>query len=268
MSTRSRTVAAPFRSLDRFSLAGKVAVVTGSGRGLGRAIAKGMAEAGAAVVTSARSVAEAESAAAEIRAAGQRAVSVTADVTEPGQCAELVDRAVREFGRLDIMMCNAGILFANPADRVTPGELERTLRTNIGGYLYCAQAAERQMAGQGGGSIVMTSSNASLVAFPNLLTYNISKAGVDQMVRTLAIEWAERNIRVNAFNPGYLEHSMSGAEDYEADPAVESAILRMTPMRRRGRIEEVVGVAIFLASDASSFMTGTVLPVDGGWCAM
>jgi len=114
----------------------------------------------------------------------------------------------------------------------------------------------------------MTSSNASLVAFPELLTYNISKGGVDQMVRTLAVEWGPRNIRVNAFNPGYLEHSMTRSEAYDHDPEIEQAIYRMTPMRRRGRIEEVVSVAIFLASDASSFITGTVLPVDGGWCAM
>lgn len=255
-------------SLDRFSLAGRVAVVTGSGRGLGRAIAKGLAEAGAAVVTSSRTGAEAESAAAEIRAAGGRAIAVTADVADPAQCAALVERAVAEFGRLDVMLCNAGIILANPADRATPAELEQTLRINVGGYLYCAQAAARQMARQGGGSIVMTSSNASLVAFPDLLTYNISKGGVDQMVRTLAVEWAPRNIRVNAFNPGYLEHAMTRSEGYDSDPEVEAAILMRTPMRRRGRVEEVVGAAIFLASDASSFITGTVLPVDGGWCAL
>ena len=255
-------------SLDRFSLAGKVAVVTGSGRGLGRAIARGLAEAGAAVVTSSRTGAEAESAAAEIRAAGGRAVAVTADVGDPGQCTALVDRTVSEFGRLDVMLCNAGIILANPADRATPEELEQTLRINVGGYLYCAQTAARQMGRQGGGSIVMTSSNASLVAFPDLLTYNVSKGGVDQMVRTLAVEWAPRNIRVNAFNPGYLEHSMTRSEGYDRDPEVEAAILLKTPMRRRGRVDEVVGAAIFLASDASSFITGTVLPVDGGWCAL
>jgi NAD(P)-dependent dehydrogenase (short-subunit alcohol dehydrogenase family) len=255
-------------SLDRFSLAGKVAVVTGSGRGLGRAIAKGLAEAGAAVVTSARTGAEAESAAAEIRVGGGRAVAVTVDVADPAQCSALVDRTVAEFGRLDVMLCNAGIILANPADRATPEELEQTLRINVGGYLYCAQAAARQMSKQGGGSIVMTSSNASLVAFPDLLTYNISKGGVDQMVRTLAVEWAPRNIRVNAFNPGYLEHAMTRSEGYDSDPEVEAAILLRTPMRRRGRVEEVVGAAIVLASDASSFITGTVLPVDGGWCAI
>jgi NAD(P)-dependent dehydrogenase (short-subunit alcohol dehydrogenase family) len=255
-------------SLARFSLAGKVAVVTGSGRGLGRAIAKGVGEAGAAVVTSARTKADSDAAAAEIRAAGGRAISMPADVCKQADCAALIERTVKEFGRLDILICNAGIILPNLAERATPEELEQTLRTNVGGSLYCAQAAEPHMTRQGGGSIVMTSSNASLVAFPELLTYNISKAGVDQMVRTLAAEWGERNIRVNAFNPGYLEHLMARSEKYERDPKVEDTILRNTPMRRRGRVEEVVSAAIFLSSDASSFITGTVLPVDGGWCAL
>jgi NAD(P)-dependent dehydrogenase (short-subunit alcohol dehydrogenase family) len=255
-------------SLARFSLEGKVAVVTGSGRGLGRAIAKGMAASGAAVVTTSRHGDEAESTAAEIRASGGKAIATITDVADPAACDALVARAVAEFGRLDIMACNAGIILTNPAEKATRDELEQTLRINVGGALFCAQAAAKQMQKQGGGSIVVTSSNASLVAFPDLLTYNISKGGVDQMVRTLAVEWAPRNIRVNAFNPGYLEHSMSRSEAYDRDPETEAAILRMTPMGRRGRIEEVVGVAIFLASDASSFITGTVLPVDGGWCAL
>jgi NAD(P)-dependent dehydrogenase (short-subunit alcohol dehydrogenase family) len=255
-------------SLSRFSLAGKVAVVTGSGRGLGRVIAKGMAEAGASVVTTSRHGAEAEAAAKEIRDTGGRAISVTTDVSDPVACARLVERTVGEFGRLDVMACNAGIILTNPADQATPDELEQTLKINVGGVMYCAQAAAKQMEKQGGGSIVVTSSNASLVAFPDLLTYNISKGGVDMMVKTLAVEWAPRNIRVNAFNPGYLEHTMTRSEGYDSDPETEAAILRMTPMRRRGRVDEIVGVAIFLASDASSFITGTVLPVDGGWCAL
>ena len=255
-------------SLARFSLDGKVALVTGSGRGLGRAIAKGVADAGAAVVTTSRTAAEAESAAKEIRGAGGRAISMAADVSDPAACTALVERTVAEFGRIDVLICNAGIILPALAEDATQQELDQTLRINVGGYLYCAQAAERHMTPQGGGSIVMTSSNASLVAFPELLTYNISKGGVDQMVRTLAVEWGPRNIRVNAFNPGYLEHSMTASDDYDRDPEIEQAICRMTPMRRRGRVDEVVGVALFLASDASSFVTGTVLPVDGGWCAM
>ena len=166
------------------------------------------------------------------------------------------------------MLCNAGIILTNPADKASAQELEQTIRINVGGAMSCAQAAARHMSKHGGGSIVMTSSNASLVGFPDLLTYNISKGGVDMMVKTMAIEWGPRNIRVNAFNPGYLEHSMSRSEGYDHDPKVEESIRRMTPLGRRGRVDEVVGAAIFLASDASSFITGTVLPVDGGWCVM
>src|SRR5882724_5189139 len=150
-------------SLSRFSLAGKVAIVTGSGRGLGRAIAKGMAEAGAAVVTTSRNAAEAQSAADEIKHAGGRAISVQTDVSDPKACTALVERAVAAFGRLDIMACNAGIILTNPADKATAAELDQTLKINVGGVMYCAQAAAKQMEKQGGGSIVVTSSNASLV---------------------------------------------------------------------------------------------------------
>lgn len=254
-------------SVELFSLAGKTAIVTGSGRGLGRAVAKGMAAAGASVVTCSRTSSEAESAAAEIRAAGARASSLAVDVARQADCQLLVDHAVATFGRLDIMHCNASIDLPMPADEIDPASLDKILAVNIGGYLFCAQAAARQMIRQGGGAIVMTSSNASLVGFPGLLSYCISKGGVDQMVRTLALEWAARGIRVNAFNPGYMEHAMTGTEHYDQDPATTAQAIAMTPMGRRGRVEEIVGPAIFLASDASSFMTGVVLPVDGGWCA-
>jgi len=256
-------------SLQLFSLAGKTAVITGSGRGLGRAVAKGMAAAGAKVVTSARTASEAESAAEEIRAAGGEALAVPVDVADKAQCDLLVERAVAAFGRLDIMHCNASIDRPQAAEEVDPASLQQILAVNVGGYLFCAQAAARQMRKQGGGgAIIMTSSNASLVAFPGIVSYCVSKGGVDLMVKTLAAEWAEHGIRVNAFNPGYMEHAMRGTETYDQDPAVAEQAIRMTPMRRRGRVEEVVGPAIFLASDASSFMTGVVIPVDGGWCAI
>jgi NAD(P)-dependent dehydrogenase (short-subunit alcohol dehydrogenase family) len=255
-------------SLALFSLAGKVVIVTGSGRGLGRAIAKGMAAAGAAVVTCSRTLAESQSAADEIGVAGGEAIGVEFDAARPADCERLVEAAVQHFGRLDVMHCNASIDLPQPAEQVDPDSLRQVLAVNVGGYLFCAQAAARQMMRQGkGGSIVMTSSNASLVGFPGLLSYCISKGGVDQMVRTLALEWGQQGIRVNAFNPGYMEHAMTGTEDYEQSPEIEAKAVAHTPMRRRGRVEEVVGPAIFLASDASSFMTGTVLPVDGGWCA-
>ena len=255
-------------SLHRFSLAGKVAIVTGSGRGLGRAIAKGMAEAGAAVVTCARTASEAEGAAEEIRMGGGRARAQRVDTADKSQCERLVTETVAAFGRLDIMMCNASIDAPMPADAIDPATFARIMAVNVAGYLYCAQAAARAMAQTGGGAIVMTSSNASLVALPGIAAYSISKGAVDQMVRSLAAEWADRGVRVNAFNPGYLEHAMTGTEGYDRAPETEEAVLRQTPMRRRGRVEEVVGPAIFLASDAASFITGAVLPVDGGWTAV
>jgi NAD(P)-dependent dehydrogenase (short-subunit alcohol dehydrogenase family) len=255
-------------SLSRFSLAGKTAIVTGSGRGLGRAIAKGMAEAGAAVVTCSRTASEAESAAAEIRAAGGKAKGLRVDTADRADCFRLVAGTIAAVGRLEIMVCNASIDAPMPAEQIDEATLDKILSINVGGYLYCAQAAFEPMATQGGGSIVMTSSNGSLVAFPGIAAYCASKGAVDQLVRTLAAEWAPRGIRVNAFNPGYMEHAMTGTEGYDSDPEVMDAVRRMTPMQRRGRVEEIVGPAIFLASDAASFITGVVLPVDGGWTAI
>ena len=138
-------------SLARFSMQGKVAIVTGSGRGLGRAIAKGLAEAGASVVTTSRTGAEAESAAAEIKAAGGKALGITTDVSDPAACEALVQRAVATFGRLDAMLCNAGIILTNPADQATAQELEQTLKINVGGAMYCAQDAAKHMSAHGGG---------------------------------------------------------------------------------------------------------------------
>jgi NAD(P)-dependent dehydrogenase (short-subunit alcohol dehydrogenase family) len=255
-------------SLDRFSLAGKTAIVTGSGRGLGRAIAKGMAQAGASVVTCSRTSAEAESAAQEIRTAGGQARGLRVDTSTRADCFRLVSDTLAAFGRLDIMVCNASIDSPMPAEQIDQATLETILAVNVGGYLYCAQAAAEPMTRQGGGSIVMTSSNGSLVAFPGIAAYCASKGAVDQLVRTLAAEWAPRGIRVNAFNPGYMEHAMTGTDVYDKDPEVIDQIRRMTPMQRRGRVEEIVGPAIFLASDAASFITGVVLPVDGGWTAI
>lgn len=255
-------------SLSRFSLAGKTAIVTGSGRGLGRAIAKGMAEAGAAVVTCSRTASEAQAAADEIRAAGGKAKGLRVDTSDREDCFRLVADTLAEFGRLDIMVCNASIDSPGPAERIDQATLEKILAINVGGYLYCCQAAYEPMAKQGGGAIVMTSSNGSLVAFPGIAAYCASKGAVDQLVRTLAAEWAPRGIRVNAFNPGYMEHAMTGTEGYDQDPEVMDQVRRMTPMQRRGHVEEIVGPAIFLASDAASFVTGVVLPVDGGWTAI
>ena len=255
-------------SLAFFDLTGKVAIITGSGRGLGRAIALGFAGAGARVVTCSRTLAEAEAVAAEIGAAGGEAFALRADIASRADCEALADAAAERFGRLDVMVCNAAVAILKSAEDTTDDEWDRVIDIDLKGAFNCAVAAARRMTAQGGGAIVMTSSNASMVGFPDLLAYSAAKGGVDQMVRSLAVEWGPRGIRVNAFNPGYIERPMTGMADEREDPWVQRAIATATPMGRAGRLEEFVGPAIFLASDAASFVTGVTLAVDGGYCAM
>jgi NAD(P)-dependent dehydrogenase (short-subunit alcohol dehydrogenase family) len=254
-------------SLKLFDLTGKVAIVTGSGRGLGKVFAKGLAACGARIVTCSRTLSQAETTAEEIRENDGEALALSVDTTVRSQCRKLVETAVKHFGGLHVLVCNAGVAFFTPAEEISDDEWNRTIATNLSGYFYCAQEVARQMIQQGdGGSIVMISSNASLVGFPGLTAYCASKGGVDQLVRSMAVEWGSRGIRVNAVNPGYTDNLMSGLES-DISGAEEEAIGRMTPLQRRGRSEEMLGPVIFLASDASSFVTGTTLLVDGGWCA-
>ena len=254
-------------SLAYFDLTGKVAIVTGSGRGLGRAIALGFAGAGARIVTCSRTLSEAEAVAAEIGAAGGEAFALRADIASRADCEALADAAAERFGRLDVMVCNAAVAVLKSAEDTTDDEWDRVIDIDLKGAFNCARAAARQMTAQGGGAIVMTSSTASMVGFPDLLAYSAAKGGVDQMVRSLAVEWGPRGIRVNAFNPGYIERPMTGMADEREDPWVQRAIATATPMGRAGRLDEFVGPAIFLA-DAASFVTGVTLAVDGGYCAM
>jgi gluconate 5-dehydrogenase len=248
-----------------FDLTGRTAIVTGGGRGLGRVIAHGMAEAGANLVTCARTPGAAEAVAKEIAAKGGHAVGLEIDCAERDQCERLVDAALERFGRLDILICNHGIGLNKPAEATTPEEWSEVLQINLSGYFYAAQAASGPMLAQRKGAIVMNSSNGSFIGFPGLTAYGASKGGVDQLVRQLAVEWGERGIRVNAINPGWTENLMAHRRPTAVDEAKEAEIRRMTPLRRRGRAEELVGPVIFLASDASSFVTGVCLPVDGGW---
>ncbi len=251
-----------------FDLSGRVAIITGTSRGIGRELALGFAEAGAIVVGCARSFEAAEKTAAAIRAQGHDSLGLLADVTKPEDCESLVQGAVRRYGRLDILVCNAGINISKPAIDFSPAEFDSVIGGNLRSYFLCAQAAARQFVRQGtGGVIVMNSSTASVAAFDALVPYCAAKGGVDMLVRSLASEWGPKGIRVNGFNPGYTRHSMTDeGQGYLADG--EKDILARTPLGRMADIREMVGPAIFLASDAASYVTGTVLLVDGGWCAL
>jgi NAD(P)-dependent dehydrogenase (short-subunit alcohol dehydrogenase family) len=255
-------------SRSLFDLTGRVAIITGTSRGIGRELALGFAAAGATVMGCARGPEGAERMAAEIRAEGGDAAAFGCDVTKPADVEALVGETIGRYGRLDIMVCNAGVNVRKPAIDFTPAEFDIVIGGNLTAAFLCAQAAARQFIRQGsGGAIVMTSSNASVAAFDDLAPYCAAKGGIDMLVRALAAEWGPHGIRVNAFNPGYTTHSMTPkGQEYLSEAARE--IAARTPLRRMADIRELVGPAIFLASDAASFVTGTVLLVDGGWCAL
>jgi NAD(P)-dependent dehydrogenase (short-subunit alcohol dehydrogenase family) len=251
-----------------FDLTGKVVIVTGSGRGLGKAIALGVAEYGATVVTCSRTLAEAEAAANEITAAGGVASAVRVDTGNRASCQALIDTAVAQHGRIDVLVNNAGIDIIEPAEDVEEEAWDQILNINLKGYFNCSQFAARQMLKQGtGGSIANNSSIAGEVGIKGLTAYAAAKGGVNQMTRTMAVEWAPKGIRVNAFSPGYFENIMSGATDEHARPEKRAQVLQYTPMGRRGLPNELVGPVVFFASDASSYVTGAVLLIDGGYTA-
>jgi NAD(P)-dependent dehydrogenase (short-subunit alcohol dehydrogenase family) len=252
-----------------FSVSGRTAIVTGSGRGLGRTLALGFAAAGAHVVVCDRSVDTAHAVAAEVTAAGDHAAATYVDVTDRESCAALIAFAVRTFGGLHILINNAGIDVIEPFDQIAPEHWSRILDVNLTGAFTCAQLAAIRMRSDGTrGAIVNISSLAATSAIRNLAAYSAAKAGLSQLTRVMALELAATGIRVNAIAPGYLENVMLGAATEHADPDKERQIRTFTPLGRRARLDELVGPAIFLASDAASYVTGAILAVDGGYTAI
>ena len=250
-----------------FELHGKVAVVTGSGRGLGKAIALGVGAAGARVVTCSRTLSESEATAQRIRDVGGEARAFAVDITKRADCRRLVGDAVDAFGRLDVMVVNASAGLHGPALDMPEDMWDRCIALEVTGYFNCAQAAGAQMSKQGdGGSIVMVGANSSVVGYRDLITVATAKGGVNQMVRNLAVEWGDMGVRVNSINPGYTEHLPPAGDVKPGDSDnLEADIRSLTPLPRRGRVEEFAWPVVFLASDAASFMTGQNLMVDGGY---
>ncbi len=249
-----------------FDLRDKTAIVTGAGRGLGAAMAMGLASAGARVICASRTLGEIEDTAKAIVESGGQALAHIVDACDRDSVQALIEFTISQFGALNVMLVNHGIGEAFRAEDITDAQWRRTIDINLTGAFNCAQAAGRVMIKQGhGGSIILTSSNASIVGFKGLTSYGASKAGVDQLCRQLAVEWGQHNIRVNTINPGYMDHAMRGAEERYYTPELERNIATMTPLRRRGAPDELVGPVVFLASDAASYVTGHTIPVDGGY---
>ena len=250
----------------RFSLEGRVAVVTGASRGLGRAIALGLAEAGADLVLASRTQAALEQVAAEIEALGRRALPVAADVSRAEDVQRLAEATRGAFGRADVLVNNAGIspVFKR-AEQLELADWQRILDVNLTGVFLCCQAFGRIMLEQGRGAVINMSSLAGSAGFIRLSAYCASKGGVDALTRVLALEWAPSGIRVNALAPAFIETDLTAG--VRAHPGLNQAIVQRTPLHRMGVPDEVVGAAVFLASDAASYVTGQTLFIDGGWRA-
>jgi NAD(P)-dependent dehydrogenase (short-subunit alcohol dehydrogenase family) len=251
--------------MDNLQLDGRVAWVTGAGRGLGRAVAQGLAAAGAEVALTSRTEAELAETLAKIEADGGRGVVLPADVTDPEQVEAVAAAALDRLGRLDILINNAGIspVLAR-SEALALADWKRILEVNLTGAFICSQAAGRQMLADGGGSIINISSVHGRVGSPRLAAYAASKGGLELLTRTLAVEWADRNVRVNAVAPGYFATEMT--EGIRASTRSESLVQRI-PLGKFGLPQQVVGAVLFLASDMSSYVTGTTVSVDGGWTA-
>jgi len=249
-----------------FDLTGKTAVVTGGGVGLGEAAARALAEAGAALVLCGRRQEALEKVASDIESSGGRALPVVADVTRRDDVEKMASEALQTFDKIDILVNNAGINIVKPFLKLTEEEWDAVMDTNLKGCFYCCRAFGRGMVERKSGSIINIVSVFGRTGFMNISPYIASKGAVVQLTRALAVEWGRFNVRVNAIAPSYMKTDMA-RRDIESDERVLQFNLNKIPMRRGGEPNELAGVAVFLASDASSFVTGETIAVDGGWLA-
>ncbi len=252
--------------LDKFRLDGKAAIVTGGSKGIGKAFAEALAEAGAHLSLVARTQADLDATAQQIReATGQRVMTYAADLGELEQIQPAVHAVTAEYGRIDILVNNAGVINRAPALEYTPEMWDEIMRINIRGAFFMAQACAKVMAEQGGGKIINTASLLSAIGVPFIPAYTASKGGLGQLTKSLAVEWAQHNINVNAIAPGYFKTDNTQA--LQNDPERNAIIVNRVPFHRWGNLAELQGAVVFLASEAASYVTGQLIFVDGGWTA-
>jgi 2-deoxy-D-gluconate 3-dehydrogenase len=246
-----------------FELEGRVAVVTGGNGGIGLGMARGLAQAGARVVVAARNAAKSRGAVAELEKLSP-AMAVEVEVTQEASVAALVRTTTERWGRLDILVNNAGINIRKPAQELTPGEWHQVLETNLTSAFLLSRAAYPVMKSGGGGKIINIGSMLSIFGASFAPAYGASKGGIVQLTRSLAAAWARDNIQVNAVLPGWIDTELTQMARQQV-PGLNENVLRRTPAGRWGVPDDLAGIAVFLASAASDFVTGTAIPVDGGY---
>jgi len=248
----------------KFSLEGKVAVVTGAGRGLGKVMALALAEAGADIVATARSKNEIEETQKEVIALGRRAIAIVVDVTKTIDVDKMVAKTIEHFGKIDILINNAGGGGGSTVLNLTDDLIHLDINRNLVSTVICSRAAGQHMIKQKSGKIINISSTAGQIAADGLSIYGASKAGIAHFTKSLAKEWARYNINVNCIAPGFFYTESNIKQLKLNDPKISDIILKKIPLRRFAQPEEIGTLAVFLASEASSFMTGTIVNIDGG----
>jgi 2-deoxy-D-gluconate 3-dehydrogenase len=250
-----------------FDLTGKVAIVTGGNGGIGLGMARGLAEAGAAIAVVGRNEAKSNAAVAEFTQCGVKAIAVTADVTDKAAVNDMVARASRELGRIDILVNNAGINIRKPPQALALEEWDSVIKTNLTSAFLCSQAVYPAMKQAGGGKIINIGSMMSIFGTSFAPAYAASKGGIVQFTRSCAVAWAADNIQANAVLPGWIDTDLTKRAREQID-GLHDKVLARTPAARWGEIADFAGIAVFLSSSASNFVTGTAIPVDGGFSVM
>jgi len=250
--------------LNKFRLDGQVALVTGAGQGIGRAFAHALGEAGCKVAVADLDLTRAETVVTELKTKGIESIAIKVDVSKKAQVEEMVQKVLKTFGDLHIACNNAGIVFHSNSEDTSESEWDKTMGVNLDGVFFCCQAEAKHMLSKGYGKIINTASmSARIVNQPQRqVAYNVSKAGVVHMTKTLGCEWAERGVRVNCISPGYVDTALNQTESLMA---LRKIWLRDTPMARLADVEDLVGAVLYLASPLSDYMTGNDMVIDGGF---
>lgn len=250
-----------------FDLKGRVALVTGGNGGIGLGMAQGMADAGATIIVAGRNAKKADAALKQLHASGVEAAFIAVDVADDQSCADLITSSVAQFGRLDILINNAGMNNRKLPDEYNMTEWRQVMDVNLNSAFACCQAAYPEMKKAGGGKIINIGSMYSIFGGPYTVPYAASKGGIVQMTKGLATAWAKDNIQVNAVLPGWIDTELTQTARRVVDGLHEN-VLRRTPAGRWGEAGDMAGIAAFLASSASDYVTGTAIPVDGGYSAL